>query len=227
MPRPACLCVLIALVLVNILAGGCSTGAQAFRFSVVPGKVKCFTSEQPEGGRYELRYRMMRSLTPFVSVAVTSRGGRVLMEHELAKPDAKEIVSVGKDSLISICFHTSEKAAKAAVSTNVTLDIVDAEDAELTRMKKQSYSTSSPITLGAGKGSGSMQQMQYIYETFASMRMCFVSLTRADEDIRYSLMEAERLSWIPVYIFLGLGVLMILGTFVRLQMFMHKMKILG
>ncbi|CAJ1026829.1 putative emp24/gp25L/p24 family/GOLD [Leishmania utingensis] len=226
MPRAACPCVFMALAIVVLLVGGYSTGAHAFRFSVVPGKVKCFTSEQPEGGRYELRYRMMRSLTPFVSVAVTSRGGRVLMEHEFAKPDAKEIVVVNANSLISVCFHTSEKASKAAVSTSVTLDIVDAEDAELTRVKKQSYSTSSPITLGAGKGSGAIQQMQYIYETFASMRMALVSLTRADEDIRYSLMEAERFSWLFVYIFVGIGALITLGSFVRLRTFMKKRKML-
>ncbi|KAG5503980.1 hypothetical protein GH5_04839 [Leishmania sp. Ghana 2012 LV757] len=226
MPRTARSCVAVALSIVLLLAVGRGTGAQAFRFSVVPGRVKCFTSEHPEGGRYELRYRMMRSLTPFVSVAVTSRGGRVLMEHELAKPDAREIISVNADGLISICFHTSEKAAKAAVSTNVTLDIVDAEDAELTRMKKRSYSTTSPITLGAGKGSGSMQQMQYIYETFASLRLCFVSLTRADEDIRYSLMEAEHFLWIFVYVFVGLGVLITLGSFARLRIFMKSLNML-
>ncbi|KAG5477737.1 hypothetical protein LSCM1_05035 [Leishmania martiniquensis] len=227
MSRSACSRVVVALLAVALLlAGSCSTGAHAFRFRAVPGKVKCFTSEHPEGGRYELRYRMMRSLTPFVSVAVTSRGGRVLMEHEIAKPDAKEIISIGTDSLISICFHTSERAAIAAVSTNVTLDIVDAEDAELTRMKKQSYSTTTPITLGAGKGSGSLQQMQYIYGTFASLRWCFVTLTRADEDIRYSLMEAERFSWIFVYLFVGLGVLITLGSFVRLRVFMKRAKML-
>ncbi|KAK7194178.1 emp24/gp25L/p24 family/GOLD [Novymonas esmeraldas] len=215
----------IAVVAV-LLTCGCATGAAAFRFTLVPGKVKCFTSEQPEGGRYELRYRMTRSLTPLVSVAVTSRGGRVLMEHEVAKPDAKEIITVNRNSLISICFHTAEKATVAAVSLNVTLDIIDAEDAELTRMKKQSYSTSSPITLGAGKGSGAMQQMQYIYDTLVSTRASFVSLTRADEDIRYSLAEAERYSWMLVYAFLGLGILVTLGSVFRLRAFMKKVKLL-
>ncbi|KAG5503426.1 hypothetical protein JKF63_05565 [Porcisia hertigi] len=226
MPRSVFLCITVALVIVLFFTGGCSTDAHAFRFTLVPGKRKCFTSEQPEGGRYELRYRMVRSLTPFVSVAVTSRGGRVLMEHETAMSDAKEIITVHKNSLISICFHTAQKAEAAAVSTNVTLDIVDAEDAELTRRKKQSYSTSSPITLGTGKGSGAMQQMHYIYETIATIRMSLMSLTRADEDIRFSLMEAERFSAMFVYIFLGIGVLVTLSSFCRLRMFMKTTKIL-
>jgi hypothetical protein len=221
--RPACFLVVLALACV-LLAG--QTSVSAFRFTLVPGKVKCFTNEQPEGGRYEIRYRMMRSLTPFVSVAVTSRGGRVLMEHEVAKPDAKEIITLPKNGLMSICFHPAKKAAIAAVSMNVSLDIVDAEDAELTRMKRQSYSTSSPIALGAGKGSGALQQMQYIFDTLVATRMSFVALTKADEDIQFSLREAERFSWTFVYVFVGLGVIITVSTFARLRHFMKKKKLL-
>lgn len=216
----------LAVFAVLCVLAGCGIGAHAFRFTLQPRKVKCFTSEQPEGGRYELRYRMVRSLTPFVSVAVTSRSGRVLMEHETAQPDAKEIITVKQNSVISICFHTAEKAAAAATSLNVSLDIVDAEDAELTRMKKQSYSTSSPITLGSGKGSGAMQQMRYIYDTIAATRGSFISLTRVDEDVRYSLMEAERFSWTFVYVFVGFGIAIAVGSFVRMRLFMRKMKML-
>lgn len=221
--RRACLLLVFAAALL-VLAG--HTSVHAFRFTLVPGKVKCFTNEQPEGGRYEVRYRMMRSLTPFVSVAVTSRGGRVLMEHEMAHADAKEIVTLNKNGMMSICFHTAEKAAVAAVSMNVTLDIVDAEDAELTRMKRQRYSTSSPIALGAGKGSGALQQMQYISKTLVTTRASFLSLARADEDIQYSLREAERFSWIFVYVFVGVGILITAALFMRLRYFMKKSKLL-
>ncbi|KPA79117.1 hypothetical protein ABB37_05632 [Leptomonas pyrrhocoris] len=221
--RQACLLVLLTCVLVLLTS---HTGVDAFRFTLVPGKVKCFTNDQPEGGRYEIRYRMMRSLTPFVSVAVTSRGGRVLMEHEVAKADAKEIVTLNKNGLMSICFHTAEKAAVAAVSMNVSLNIVDAEDAELTRMKRQRYSTSSPIALGAGKGSGALQQMQYIFNTMMATRMSFVALTKADEDIQFSLREAERFSWIFVYVFVGIGAIITFVSFMRLRSFMKKKKML-
>ncbi|KPI86979.1 hypothetical protein ABL78_3970 [Leptomonas seymouri] len=221
--RRACLLLLLAFTLALLVR---HTDVEAFRFTLVPGKVKCFTNEQPEGGRYEIHYRMMRSLTPFVSVAVTSRGGRVLMEHEVAKPDAKEIVTLNKNGLMSICFHTAEKAAVAAVSMNVSLDIVDAEDAELTRMKRQSYSTSSAIALGAGKGSGALQQMQYIFDTLITTRMSFTALTKADDDIQFSLREAERFSWVFVYIFVGIGVLITLISFVRLRYYMKGKKML-
>lgn len=216
------LCVL--LLLLAVLGG--SRAAAAFRFTLVPGKVKCFTSEQPEEGRYELRYRMSRSLIPFVSVAVTTPGGRVLMEHEVAKLDAREIITLKQATVMSICFNTAAKAKIASVSLNVTLDIIDAEDAELTRLKKQSYSTSSPIALGAGKGSGALQQMKYIFETMMFARGSFVSLNRAEEDIRFSLKEAETMSWILVYIYVAISIVVIALLYMRLRKFMVKRKLL-
>lgn len=203
-----------------------STPTDAFRFTLTPGKIKCFTNEIQEPGRYEFRYRMVRSLSPFVSISVTSPGGRVLLEHEVAKPDAKEILALKKAGTIGICFNTAPKAKDAATSLNVTLDIIDAEDAELTRMKKQSYTTSSPIALGAGKGSAAMQQMQYIFKTVIRARMSLVSLMRVDEDMRYAMAQTESQSWKAVYAFVFISAVITLATFVRLRMFMSKRKIL-
>lgn len=62
---------------------------QSFRFALTPGKVKCFTNDIYEQGKYEVRYTMMQSLTPFVSVSVNAPSGRVLFEHEVAHAEGK------------------------------------------------------------------------------------------------------------------------------------------
>lgn len=200
--------------------------ADAFRFSLVPGKVKCFTSQIQEDGRYEVRYFMARSLSPLVSVSVTSPGGRILFEHEIAKPSAKEIVTVKQEGDIAICFNTAAKASLTATSLNVTLEVVDAEDAELTRMKKQTYSTSSPIALGAGQGSGALRQMEYIFRMVTQIRYSFSYLMHADEDMRFAFRDAEKLSWVMVYIFVGIALAITLTTFFRLKRFMAVKKII-
>lgn len=210
-------------VLVVILL---STVGSAFRFTVVPGTLKCFTNDPHEEGRYELRYRMANSLAPFVSVSVTSASGRVLLEHEPAKPDAKSIFSLKHRSTIAICFNVAPRA-ELATSLNVTLNILDAEDAELTRMKKQSYTTSSPIALGAGQGSGALRQMQYIADTLRQMRFSVISASMSDKDVTISIRAVEDVAWKSVYVLVGGMLLITVVNYLRLRRFLVKNKLLG
>ncbi|RNF04916.1 hypothetical protein TraAM80_04985 [Trypanosoma rangeli] len=189
---------------------------EGIRFTARPGR-KCFTETLPEAGRYELHYKMARSLTPFVSVGVSAPGGRVIMEHAMAQADAKEIVTVENRGDIAICFNVAEKARHSATSFNVTLEVMDAEDAELTRQKRQSYSTSSVIAVGAGKASGALQQMDYIFHTMLRIRFAFTDLMDSDEDIRHSFKKMNAVVWKYVYVFAAMATLISLVTYFRLR----------
>lgn len=223
-PRPtrtAKLAALAAMVLIAVLVFAPSV--DAFRFSIVPGTTKCFTNDPPEEGRYELRYRMTSGLAPFVSVSVTAASGRVLLEHEPAKPDTKTIFNLKQRGTIAICFNSNIKAA-TATSLNVTVSVVDAEDAELTRMKKQSYSTSSPIALGAGQGSGSLRQMKYIGDMLRQMRHSIIAAASFDKDVAISVTAAEKVACKTIYAFGGGAVVIMAINYWRLRRYMYRNK---
>ncbi|CCW62524.1 unnamed protein product [Phytomonas sp. EM1] len=202
-----------------------ASSVAAFRFTLVPGKVKCFTYDALEAGRYEMRYRMTTSLSPFVSVSVTSASGRALVEHQPAIPDAKEIFELKSIGVIAICFNPSAKAERAT-SLNVTLDVVDAEDAELTRVKKQSYSTSSPIALGVGKGSGALRQMRYINDALTKIRLYMVTLAQYDKDIEISIHIVEKWAWKLLAGFATVGLVLLSISYLRMWRFLCKMNMI-
>ncbi|RNF14220.1 uncharacterized protein Tco025E_05907 [Trypanosoma conorhini] len=210
-------CVVVAAVAALPMA------AEGFRFTARPGR-KCFTEDLPEAGRYELHYKMTRSLTPFVSVGVSAPGGRVIVEHATAQADAKEIFAVERKGEIAVCFNVAEKARYSATSFNVTLEVTDAEDAELTRQKRQTYSTSSAIAVGVGKASGALQQMDYIFRTALRIRFAVTSLMAADADIRYSLKEMNEVAWNYVYVFAAMATLISLATYFRLRQYFQLRK---
>ncbi|PBJ79853.1 hypothetical protein BCY84_02273 [Trypanosoma cruzi cruzi] len=218
--RPLLLLPLVMYVFVGVLV---PMVAEGFRFTARPGR-KCFTEELPEAGRYELHYKMSRSLTPFVSVGVSAPDGSVVVEHEMAQADAKEIVTVDSRGDIAICFTVAEKARHSATSFNVTLELMDAEDAELTRQKRQVYSTSSAIAVGVGKASGAIQQMDYIFHTTMRIRLAFVSLTRMEDDVRYFFKEMKAVSWNYVYIFAAVATLIFFITYFRLRQYFQVRK---
>ncbi|ORC88680.1 uncharacterized protein TM35_000151110 [Trypanosoma theileri] len=200
-------------------------GAAAFRFTAQPGR-KCFTAELPEPGRYIVHYRMPRSLTPLVSVAVSTRNGRALLEHPTAVPNARDVITVNEanDNTIAVCFHISSKAPLTAAAMHITLDVMDAEEAELTRQKRQSYSTSSPIGVGVGKASGAMQQMQYIFNTVMQIRLVYIRLLSVDEDIRYSFDDMNAVAWLYVYLFAAVALLIALVGYFRLRLYFLRRK---
>lgn len=188
----------------------------AFRFTIVPGTLKCFTHPVPEEGRYELRYRMANSLAPFVSVSVTSSTGRILLEHEVATPSAKELFNLPNAGTVAVCFNSAQKAA-GATSLHVSLNIINAEDAELTRMKKQSYSTSSPISLGVGKGSAALRQMKYIDSMIKEIRMCMNTVIACDLQLVYALEVTRVWMWRLLYVFTLLACTIVLVNYYRLR----------
>ncbi|KAH9597326.1 GOLD domain [Trypanosoma melophagium] len=200
-------------------------GASAFRFTARPGR-KCFTAELPEAGRYVLHYRLPRSLAPLVSVAASTRDGRPLLEHEVARPNAHDVISVDaqSDRTIAVCFRVADKAPLAAAAMHITLDVLDAEEAELTRQKRQSYSTSSPIGVGVGKASGAMQQMQYIFNTVMQIRYAYVRLLGVDEDMQYSFDEMNAVAWVYVYVFAAVAVIIALVGYFRLRLYFLRRK---
>ncbi|CBH17507.1 emp24/gp25L/p24 family/GOLD, putative [Trypanosoma equiperdum] len=208
------------LLLLTILV---AQGAKGFRFTVNPGR-KCFTEEVPEAGRYYLQYKMTRSLTPFVAVAVTTSGGASLVVHNVAKTDAREIFELNQDRKIAICFKVSPKAVHSATSMNITLELMDAEEAELTRQKRQSYSTTNPTALGIGKASGALRQMHYIRDTTTRIRFDFLSLLAVDEDVRYSLNEMNAVAWNYVYVFAFVSSIICCATYLRLRHFFTTKK---
>ncbi|KAG8345980.1 putative emp24 gp25L p24 family GOLD [Trypanosoma vivax] len=195
----------------------------AFRFTATPGR-KCYTEQLPGQGQYYLHYKMARSFTPFVSVTVTSSSGRSLLEHDVAKSSAREIFSVEKQDTIAVCFKVSKKAPHSSASMNITLEVLDAEDAELTMQKKRSYSMSTPVALGVGKKSGAMQQMEYIMEITTHIRFDYLSLIAVDEDMRYSLKEMNAIAWNYVYVFAGMAMLICLVSYLRLRHFFKTRK---
>ncbi|KEG10519.1 hypothetical protein DQ04_03621040 [Trypanosoma grayi] len=211
------------LLLVVVLVVCACMPARGFRFTARPGR-KCFTEQLQEPGRYELHYKMARSLTPFVSVAVTAPGGRAVVEHDVARPDAKEIVTIDTAGSIAVCFNVAEKAPLSASSLNITLEIMDAEDAELTRQKRQSYSTSSPIAVGVGKASGAMQQMQYIFDTMMRIRYAYISLMRVDDEMRYSFNDMDAVAWTYVYVFGAVALTITLVMYFRLRQYFRVRK---
>ncbi|EPY27595.1 hypothetical protein STCU_05672 [Strigomonas culicis] len=169
---------------------------------------------------------MARSLSPFVSVSITSPGGRVLLEHEPAKERAREVLQIKRTGNIGICFNVAAKAASGAVSLNVTLNVEDAEDAERTRTTKASYSRTSPVSIGAVKGSGAYRQMKYITKALTGIRRTYTALSDDDNGMRYSIVEAESNTWIVTYIFVTIAIITNVVNFVRLRRVMKRYKLI-
>ncbi|CCD11810.1 unnamed protein product [Trypanosoma congolense IL3000] len=198
-------------------------GAESFRFTSKPGK-KCFTEEVPEAGRYHLYYKMTRSLTPFVAVSVTTADGRVVVEHHMARADAQEILDIKHERKLAICFTVSPKALHSASSFNITLELMDAQDAEFERQRRERRSTSNPAALGTAQSSGSLLQMHYIIDMATRIRFDFLSLISVDEDMRYSLNEVNAEAWNYVYLFAFISLLICTVTYARLRHFFKTKK---
>ncbi|CAD2219900.1 hypothetical protein AGDE_03443 [Angomonas deanei] len=181
-----------------------TTTTDAFRFSITPGKKKCFTADvsQEEGTRMEIQYRMAASLSPFVSISITDGKGFVLMEHSPAQPATRTIVVVKHPGTWGICLNTAEKALHSATALTVTLNLQDAAEAEGTRTQKQQYSATSPVQLGTGKNKGAYRQMKYIAKLAHQLQGTVKHLLVEDHVLRGIMQEAERYTWQVVLVYL-------------------------
>jgi p24 family protein delta-1 len=200
-----------------------TTSVSGFTFTPVAGEKKCFTYELLGLVRYELRYKMARSLTPFATLSVTGPQSAKIFSHAVALEDVKEVFTTGEAGEYSLCFNINKKAANSASRMDIQLEVQDEREAENQRQRLSARHAQKSI---AAENSPSLAQAAYIESAIDSIHRDVQYLKQREADMRNTNEDTNTRAWA----FTIVTVAVVAGsTYLRhykLKSFLIKKKIL-
>lgn len=211
------------LLLVCVLVSLASSVVSGFTFTPVAGEKKCFTYELLGLVRYELRYKMARSLTPFATLSVTGPQSAKVFSHPVALEDVKEVFTTSEAGEYTLCFNINKKAANSASRMDIQLEVQDEREAESLRQRLSARHAQKSI---AAENSPALAQAAYIESAVDSIHRDVQYLKEREAGMRNTNEDTNTRSWA----FTIITVAVVAGsTYLRhykLKSFLIKKKIL-
>jgi p24 family protein delta-1 len=201
----------------------CGGGVSAFTFNPIAGDKKCFTFELLEHNRYEIKYRMARSLTPFVTVALTGPQSVKMFSHPAAFEESNEVFTTMEAGEYAVCFNVNSKAAVSASRMDILFELMDERDAVGMRQRLTARNAQKAI---ATENSPSLAQASYIESAVESIHRDIQYLKQREADMRNTNEDTNTRAWAFTIITIAV---VVASTFLRhykLKSFLIKKKIL-
>lgn len=213
----------VSLPILVVLAALCVYGSSAVTFTPLPGDKKCFSEELRAAARYELRYKMARSLTTFVSVSVTGPQSSKMFSHSVARSDTIEWFTTHDAGEYTVCFNVNKKAASITASLDITFHIQDEQEANLQRQRREvrdNRKTQKTQT------SPAFAQAAYIESTIEAIHRDYLYLKQREEDMRNTNEDTNTRTWALTVVTIVIVVAVTGLRHLRLKRFLQKKKIL-
>lgn len=210
--------VVMALVAVCLIATQC----HAFVFTAVPGEKKCFTEELLGFTRYQLEYRLARSLAPFVSTGMIGPNKIVVLEnHGFPRDQLVEIVQTHDAGTYSVCFNVHAKANTAS-SLDIYYTIATERDVQVNAERESERAK----TLPTAHHHAAMVQAAYIEQALEWVHGRYRYLKEREADMRETNESTCTRTWGFTIVMILVVVVTSLLRYYKLKFFMIKKKML-
>lgn len=198
-------------------------GVSAFTFTPIAGENKCFTFELMEHNRYEITYKMARSLTPFVTVSVTGPQAVKMFSHPIAMEESSEVFTSMEAGEYGVCFNVNKKAAVSASRMDILFELQDEREVVGLRQRLAARHAQKSV---AAENSPSLAQAAYIESAVEAIHRDVQYLKQREADMRNTNENTNTRAW--AFTILTIAVVAA-STFLRhykLKSFLVKKKIL-
>ena len=190
----------------------------AFGFKLQPGDKKCFSEEFSRHVRYQIHYRMPKSLATFVSVALTGPNNDRIFSHPKALPRSDDIITTYDAGVYTVCFAVASKA-KGFSSNDVLLDIRD--EREVLEENRRRENEKQGIKL-----SPAMVQAAYIDQSVQGLRHEYEYLKQREAEMRVTNESLCTRAWSFTVVMLCVATAVSVLKHFRLKKFLVAKKLL-
>ena len=196
--------------------------SNAFVFTAVPGEKKCFTEELLAYTRYQLEYRLARSLAPFVSTGVIGPEKVVVLEnHGFPRDQLVEIIQTHAAGTYTVCFNVHAKANTAS-SLDIFYSIATERDVQMNAERDAERAKALPST----QHHAAMVQAAYIEQALEWVHDRYRYLKEREAEMRETNESTCTRTWGFTIAMIFVVVVTSLLRYYKLKFFMVKKKML-